>query len=264
MNIPGVESAKNLFSGSKVPHVRLEGLKTVTSFSFLGTLKKDSNTLVNEFDLNGYELRSDSVEFKQQDGTSLGMGYICDQSGITVDIKRAEKKIEPVQEGPAEIPEEDVSISGTGTDAPKPDLESKKSIEVPYVLLKGKDRINVIEFGYIRKIENALIDDMKKKRFEIKTDPIEITGYDKKKGMGFVLDESGKTISIYRNIIILKKDKDGKDIETGIQYSGDIGKLLSTDFVAKFFDFGQSGRAKWIFGLTMFLVGQMLMLVFHI
>jgi hypothetical protein len=276
------ENIRSLIDDKSVQHIVIEGREEVTKIAYVGKIEDGPNKIYNPFDLLGYEKRSDTVELFQ-DKKFLGRGYISDIAGITVDITRAEPKRgdnEP-EEQPAEIPKAPNRLIVTGRamlGAIRPEWNNQDYVLVPCAILTGKLRIESLRFSYLRKIEGAIIDDETQTRYQIREGTrIEITMPDKKTGLGYICDPAGETIKIKRNVvawmvdennqIIYEKDAagktTGKPVEVEVKFAGIIGRQATADKISLLFA-AVSGKEKWIFGIGLFLLGNVIGVVLHI
>jgi hypothetical protein len=228
------ESIRNIFRKQTVQHIRIEGQERVTKIEYAGGIEKRTNSLVNAFDLLGYEIRSDTVEIFR-DKKFLGLGYIADIAGITVDISRVLPVVSSVQD----LADDDIIPSGLLVGgkaifgALKPDWKTLEYRYVPGIVLSGKTRIESLKFVYLREISGAVIDDEAAVRYQVVDGTrIEIVMPDGKSGLGYICDSSGTTITIKRQVK-LTAVKDGKVVEIEVNFSGRVGRSATSDNLSK-------------------------------
>jgi len=268
------EKIKELIHGQRVNIVEFDGHNEITGIRYVDGATKDVNHIVNEYDLLGYEIQSDSIElfFGKK---YLGRGYVADLAGITVDLSWFKPQapaagFQDIDRGPENHVDEVLDIFGEEIrDNQAPEWEGGKYQGVPCIVIEGSSKVTKITFEYFREIEGAIIDDDRKIRYEkIDGTRIEIKMPDGKTGRGFVCSPSGKTIKIRRNIKVKIKSRaviDGKEVDqdeyTEIKFSGDIGKLCSGDRLRNLLS-GMSGRQNLIQMVIAFLAGAIIMAVF--
>ena len=258
------DNIRNLLRSSGVVHVAVDGNDKITKIEFGGKLEKTPNTIHNLFDLQGYELRSDSIEIF--DGKKcLGRGYVGDVSGVTVNIQRAVAPL-PTDEV-IELPPvpQGLAIVAKGIAARiKPDLKGQEEEDVPCVLVEGEPVVTVLRFKRLRKIPGAIIDDEDQKRYIIKDNTrTEIIPPSGKGGMGYVCDPTGQTIIISRSVHVMKLDKNGREVECGINFSGRIGRHATSQKLTTLFAMA-SGRENLVTLILIALIANIIGVVFHI
>lgn len=261
-----LENIRNFLQSQTVPHITVEGHDSVTKIAYVGPIEKRTNSIINLFDLLGYEIKSNTIEIFNGK-KYIGRGYLADVAGITVDISRVMPAPDPDRAAP-EIPPAPggLSILGNGIlGAVRPELKDQAFRMAPCVVLQGDKRIQSVRFFYLREIDGAIIDDEKQIRYDIRPETrIEITMPDGKTDLGYVCDPSGQTIRITRQITVLgKPDKDGKQIEVGIRFSGRIGKLAASDRISKLMT-PISGRENLWQLLVVALIANIIGVVLHI
>jgi hypothetical protein len=249
-----IENIKNLIYGKKVNLAEVDGETEITKIEYLKDAEKLPNSAINLYDLLGYELQSDTVEF-YFGKKFLGRGYIADIAGVTVDITRIVPEPPKWYDAPVLLPEEPEPTEGTiikGESVPgakKPLWTRGPSKTIPCVILEGAPRVEIVRFEYLREIEDAIIDDERNQRYTLdRNTRIEIKMPDGKTGPGYICDPTGKTIRIIRSVktkIQVKKIVDGKEVSeevlTSIKFSGGIGKLSAGDRLPKLLS-GMPGR----------------------
>ena len=160
-----------------------------------GKLRRTQNKVVNDWDLIGYEVHGNPTEIIGPSGIvgtqKDGIGYICDESGVTVSLERKGPKPE-IQPADGDL------IFGTGEL-----VQYKLTAEtVPFILISNNG-ITVTWGGYIRRKGKILTDGPGKPAYKIMSDAVEIidlsTG---KNGMGYICDEAGVTVTIGREITV--------------------------------------------------------------
>jgi hypothetical protein len=258
------DNIRNLLRSSTVVHVAVEGNSRVTKIEFAGKVEKLPNTILNIFDLLGYEINSDTIEIYDEK-KCLGRGYIGDVAGVTVDIHRSVVPVDPPEE--VEIPKapSGLAIVAKGIAAwRKPELKEQDSEYIPCVILEGDPKITVLRFRKLRQISGAVIDDENRKRYTITAGTrVEIIPPSGKAGMGYVCDPTGQTMSITRSVTVVKAVKDKPDVAIGINFSGRIGRHATSDKLTNLMMM-VSGRQNMITLILVALVANIVGVVLHI
>jgi hypothetical protein len=227
------------------------------------TLRRTPNTLVNDWDLVGVEVRGGPVEMVGPKGwrgsEQKGVGYLCDETGITLEIKR---------NGP-ELTERNSAENADMVFKTFESVTYKLSAEqVPIILISNGG--NTWTWGeMIRRRGKTLTNGPGQPAYKIVSPAVEITnmasGYT---GMGYLCDETGITVDFKRDIIILAPPPlvtiEGlklTPVEIFGNFSGAIGKLATFDKIPEIFNIGQSKRNLYmgiliggIFGLLLGLI----------
>lgn len=266
------EKLKELIHGQRVNIVEVDGNNEITRIRYIDGATRDVNQIRNEYDLLGYEIRSDTIELFSGK-KFLGRGYIADLAGMTVDLSWSKPKDQIPEfsdRSPENHADEVLSIFADEIrDQKIPAWDGGKCQVVPCMVIEGSDTVKVIRFDYLREIDDAIIDDDRKIRYE--KDPntrLEIKMPDGKSGRGFVCSPSGKTIKIRRNVRVKIKIKElieGTEISreefTEVKFSGILGKLSSGDRLPNLLS-GMSGRQNLIQLVIAFVAGAVIMAVF--
>lgn len=279
------EGIKSKLRSKTVPLVAVEGTNEITRMAFVDGAEDSPNRIFNEFDLLGYEKKSDTLELFD-DERYLGRGYVADICGVTVDLKRTPGPM------PDSEPSKEPDISGVPVgsiliqaksfiERVTPDWKKNKDkpVLVPCALMEGKDRIQAIRFKYLRLVgTDVLIDDKKKARYTIPAtlQPIDISMPDGKSGRGYPIDMvTGTAIPLYRRVKVLAKvyplDAEGKPmkdklatlVEVGINFAGLIGGQATAEKL-KAVASSLTGREQLKTALFWFFVGQAVLLFWHI
>jgi hypothetical protein len=240
-----------------------------------GQLQRDSNSLIDPWDLKGYEPRSDPTEIIGPAGfrknLHAGIGYLCDEQGVTVSLKR---------DGPI-VTEENSAENKEIVFGYLEGMEYRRNAEkVPFILVSNNG-LTVTWGGEIRKRGLVLTDGPGQPVYRIKPDTpmIEIlniaTG---QMNMGYLCDEIGVTVKLKRDFrvtypedwddpikqaAIIEKNKKivaGDEVGILIKFSGAIGGLMTFDVLPKIFDVGQSKRNLY----TGIIVGAVVMFILRL
>jgi hypothetical protein len=254
--MPSIKSTIKKFRAYIVPVVILNNRgKTIV----IGTkLIRTANTLVNLWTLIGYEVHGNPTEIIGPPGMlgkkNAGVGYICDEQGVTVSLQR---------KGPQGQPEPLEVVFDTGEF-----IDFKLHAEtIPFILLENNG-LTLTWGGEIRKKGDILTNGPGQPAYRIKGEMVEIinevTG---KTAMGYICDESGVTVTISRDFRVIypepfdekvreavrvRNEKILKGEEVGIQinFSGAIGKGATFDRIPEIFDVGQSKKNLYV-GIVM-------------
>ena len=226
-------------------------------------LQRTANTLVNLWDLIGYEVHGNPTEIIGPSGMlgrkNSGVGFLCDEQGVTVSIERKGPK---VQTEPLEV----VFDAGELIDY-KLHAES-----VPFILMENNG-LTWTWGGEIRKKGQVLTNGPGQPVYHIKSETVEIVNVvSGKTAMGYICDEAGVTVDIKRDFKVLypeplpfdkvkaeavkarnEKILKGDDVGCQIKFAGAIGKAATFDRIPEIFDVGQSKKNLWV-GVLMGLV----------
>jgi hypothetical protein len=244
-----IKSITNKFSASMVPYVLVKNeCKTI---EIGGTIRRTPNTLINDWDLLGYEVRGEPTEIIGPNKKS-GMGFICDEAGVTVSLERS---------GP-EYSEENSAENEDLTFTRLQAIRHKLTAEiVPFVLISNSGK-TLTWGGYIRKRGKVLTDGPGKPAYRIVSDTTEIINQaNGKTGIGYICDETGVTVDIKRDfhieypLVIKKRYPDLEKVLVKVRFSGVIGILGTFDRIPTIFDVGQS-RKNFYMGLAAGLIAM--------
>lgn len=257
--MPSIKSAIKKFKAYMVPVVILnnKGKSIIVG----AKLQRTGNNVVNLWNLVSYEVRSDPTEIIGPSGMlgrkNANAGYLCDEQGVTVSLKR---------NGPKEQPEPLEIVFDTSEY-----IDYKLHAEtVPYILLENNG-LTLTWGGEIRTNGAVLTNGPGQPVYRIKSDRVEIineaTG---KTAMGYICDEQGVTVNIKREFRVIypepfdkseieavkarnEKILNGDEVGIEINFSGAIGKLATFDRIPEIFDVGQSKKNLYV-GLMIGLV----------
>jgi len=210
-----------------------------------GKLRRTQNKVVNDWDLIGYEIHGNPTEIIGPSGitgrAADGIGYICDESGVTVSFERSGPKPE-VQPADGDLIFGKAELIGYKLNAET----------VPFILISNNG-ITVTWGGYIRRKGKVLTDGPGLPAYKIMSDAVEIINLSTgKNGMGYICDEAGVTVTIGREISVkyplemIKKNPELEKVEVKIKFSGVIGILATFDRIPEIFNVGQSRKNFWM------------------
>jgi hypothetical protein len=268
-----VKGLPQKFRAYKLPAIILknEGM----TWAVGGQLQRNSNLLIDPWDLKGYEPRSNPTEIIGPAGfwrkLHPGVGYLCDEQGVTVSLIRSGPKL--TGENSAENKE---IVFGF-----MEGIEYQRHAEkIPYILVSNNGS-SVTWGGEIRKKGLVLTDGPGRPVYRIKEDTqmIEIqnlaTG---QTSMGYLCDETGVTVNLKRDFrvtypedwddpikqaAIIEKNKKiitGEEVGILIKFCGAIGALGTFDIIPGIFDVGQSKRNLY----TGIIVGAVIMFILRL
>lgn len=254
-----VQGLARKFKAYKLPCIVLknEGRTWVVG----SQLQRNANVLFDPWDLMGYEPRSDPIEIIGPVGIRktirAGVGYLCDEQGVTVSIKR---------DGP-NLSEENAAANKEIVFGFLEGMEYRRNAEkLPFILISNNG-LSVKWGGMIRKKGLVLTDGPRQPVYNILVDTpmIEIlnliTG---EVSMGYLCDETGVTVNLKRDFRVTypedytdpvklaaikarnKEIVEGKSVGILIKFCGAIGALATFDKLPEIWNIGQSKRNLYI------------------
>ena len=254
-----VQGIVKKFKAYKMPSIILKN--ECRTWIVGGQLQRTANTLFDPWDLMGYEPQSNPTEIIGPVGfrktIRSGVGYLCDEQGVTVSLERTGPKLTP--ENAAENQE---VVFGFFEG-----VEYRRNAErLPFILISNNG-MTVTWGGMIRTKGQILTDGPGKPVYKILqgTPMIEIlnitTG---QTSMGYLCDETGVTADLKRDFrvtypedytnpvklaAIKAKNKEiveGQSVGILIKFCGAIGALATFDKLPEIWNIGQSKRNLYI------------------
>jgi hypothetical protein len=276
------KSTKAKFSSEQVETIVMRN--NAKTFIIGGRFTKLPNSLRDYWNLYVYEIHQGSIEIEFIKQGLVGqsrtnsIGYLCDEIGTTINPERIVTKSET--KDPAA---EEFKVSKSWLD----DFEFKRqSVRVPYILI-SQDGKKWTAGGYIRKAGKILTNGINPVNgeigpaYRIASDPVEIINIQTgEKGMGYLCDETGQTVSLVRDIkawmpdpIRKRKMSDGDECDLQQiavadkdriiikgNFAGIMGQIAGIDKIQEFFDFGNASMTKWkFFGIGVACMGGLWM-----
>ena len=210
-----------------------------------GMVRRTPNTLVNDWDLIGYEVHGNPTEIIGPAGwrkiPKSGVGYICDEVGVTVSLTR---------NGPKKTPDRTAENNDIVFGKLEAIAYKFKAETVPYILISNNG-LTLTWGGHIRNKGRVLTDGPGKPVYQILGDMVEIVNLQTgESGMGYVCDETGVTVNIIKDFYVVKAPSllkkpevaESDKVEVKVKFSGGIGRLSSFDRIPEIFNIGQSKK----------------------